>query len=56
MARVNPVNWAVLVARSSGSRHTDWTLVLTRLGLLAGLLLLATVLATRAFRAYQHSI
>ena len=28
----------------------------TRLGLLAALLLIATVLATRAFRAYQHSI
>jgi ABC-2 type transport system permease protein len=56
VARFNPVNWAVLVARAAGSRDTDWTLVLTRLGLLAGLLLLATVLATRAFRAYQHSI
>ena len=43
-------------ARAAGARDADWTVVLTRLGLLAALLLLATILATRAFRAYQHSI
>jgi ABC-2 type transport system permease protein len=55
-AKFNPVNWAVLVARSAGAADTDWNVVLTRTGLLAALLLLATVLATRAFRAYQNSI
>jgi ABC-2 type transport system permease protein len=55
-AKFNPVNWAVLVARSAGSADTDWNVVLTRTGLLAALLLLSTVLATRAFRAYQNSI
>jgi len=56
VARFNPVNWAVTAARAVGARDADWTVVLTRLGLLAALLLLATILATRAFRAYQHSI
>ena len=56
VARFNPVNWAVVAARSAGAQDADWTLVLTRVGLLSALLLLATILATRAFRAYQHSI
>ena len=56
VARFNPVNWAVVAARSAGARDADWTLVVTRVGLLSALLLLATILATRAFRAYQHSI
>jgi hypothetical protein len=33
-----------------------WNVVLTRTGPLAALLLLATVVATRAFRVYQNSI
>jgi ABC-2 type transport system permease protein len=56
VAKFNPVNWAVQAARSAGGHDTDWQLVGTRLGLLAALLLFSTVLATRAFRAYQHSI
>jgi ABC-2 type transport system permease protein len=56
VAKFNPVNWAVQASRSAGAHDADWTLVLTRLGLLAGLLLLSTIIATRAFRAYQHSI
>ena len=56
VARFNPVNWAVAAARAAGAQDADWTFVVTRLGLLAALLLVATVLATRAFRAYQHSI
>jgi ABC-2 type transport system permease protein len=56
VAKFNPVNWAVQASRSAGGHDTDWQLVGTRLGLLAALLLFSTVLATRAFRAYQHSI
>jgi ABC-2 type transport system permease protein len=56
VARFNPVNWAVQASRAAGAQSSNWQLVGTRLGLLAGLLLLSTVLATRAFRAYQHSI
>ena len=57
VARFNPVNWAVTAARV-GRRAATPTgrSSLTRLGLLAALLLVATILATRAFRAYQHSI
>jgi ABC-2 type transport system permease protein len=56
VARFNPVNWAVQASRGAGAQSSDWQVVSARLGLLAGLLLLSTVLATRAFRAYQHSI
>ena len=56
VARFNPVNWAVAAARSAGAKDADWRVVFTRLGLLGALLLLATILATPAFRAYQHSI
>jgi ABC-2 type transport system permease protein len=56
VAKFNPVNWAVTASRSAGAQDADWALVFTRVGLLAALLLLATILATRAFRAYQHSI
>ena len=56
IARFNPVNWAVEAGRSAASEHTDWTLVGTRIGLLAVLLLVSAAIATRAFNAYQRSI
>lgn len=56
VARFNPVNWAVEAGRSATTRGTDWSLVLTRIGLLAALLLLSASLATMAFRAYQRSV
>lgn len=56
IARFNPVNWAVQAGRSATTQHTDWNLVLTRIGLLALLLLASAWLATRSFRAYQNSI
>jgi ABC-2 type transport system permease protein len=56
VARFNPVNWAVVASRSAGARDADWSLVGTRLGMLAVLLVVSTMLATRAFRAYQHSL
>jgi ABC-2 type transport system permease protein len=56
VAKLNPVNWAVTASRSAGAQDADWMLVVTRLGLLAALLLLSTIIATRAFRAYQNSI
>ena len=56
IARFNPVNWAVEAGRSAASEHTDWTLVGTRIGLLAALLLVSGAIATRAFNAYQRSI
>jgi ABC-2 type transport system permease protein len=55
-ARVNPVNWAVEAGRSAATQSADWTLIATRVGLLAGLLVVSAAFATRAFRAYQRSI
>ncbi len=37
VADVNPVNWAVEAGRASVLPGTDWSMVLTRLGLLAAL-------------------
>ena len=56
VARFNPVNWAVVAGRSAATGNTDWTLVLSRCGLLVGLLLVSAWLATRSFSAYQRSI
>ena len=53
IARFNPVNWAVEAGRSATSHGTDWSLVLTRVGLLSVLLVASGTLATMAFRAYQ---
>ncbi|MBV9195420.1 MAG: ABC transporter permease [Solirubrobacterales bacterium] len=55
-ARFNPVNWAVEAARSAAMQRADWGLVAGRVGLLVALLLLAALLATRAFAAYQRSL
>jgi len=56
IARFNPVNWAAQAGRSAAIYQTDWSLVLSRIGLLTGLLLIASFLATRAFRSYQRSL
>ena len=53
---VNPVNWAVEAGRNAVLPGTDWGMVLTRLGLLAGLTALCIALATRAFGMYQRSV
>ena len=56
VSRYNPVNWAAQAGRSAAIGPMDWSLVGTRVGLLAALLLLSSFLATRAFRSYQHSL
>jgi ABC-2 type transport system permease protein len=56
IARFNPVNWAVEAGRSAVSQNTDWSLVVSRIGLLTALLLASATLATKAFNAYQRSI
>jgi ABC-2 type transport system permease protein len=56
IARFNPVNWAVEAGRSATSAGTDWSLVGSRIGLLAALLLVCGTVATKAFRTYQRSI
>ncbi|HEY5198662.1 MAG TPA: ABC transporter permease [Solirubrobacteraceae bacterium] len=56
VARFNPVNWAVVAGRSAATANTDWTLVATRIGLLAALALTCAAFATRAFTHYQRSL
>ncbi len=56
VARYNPVDWAVVASREALSADPDWTMVWSRLGLLAALATLMAWLATRAFGAYQRSL
>jgi ABC-2 type transport system permease protein len=56
VSSVNPVNWAVEAGRNAVLPGTDWGMVMTRLGLLTGLLLICVALATRAFGAYQRAV
>jgi ABC-2 type transport system permease protein len=56
ISRFNPVNWAAQAGRSASIDQTDWSLVMSRIGLLAVLALVASLLATWAFNAYQRSL
>jgi ABC-2 type transport system permease protein len=56
VARFNPVNWAVDAGREALGAGADWSLVASRLGLLALLAGVCAWVATRAFRAYQTSV
>jgi ABC-2 type transport system permease protein len=56
VARFNPVNWAVEAGREALTATPDWSMILPRIAALGVLAVLATVWATRQFRAYQRSI
>lgn len=56
VARVNPINWAVEAGREALVAAPDWGQILVRVGALGVVALLAVLVATRAFRAYQRSI
>lgn len=56
VADLNPVNWAIEAGRSVAMEDIDWTLVLTRTGLLIAFLVAAGMFATWVFRTYQRSI
>jgi len=56
IARFNPVEWAVAAGREALTTAPDWAGVSGHLGLLAGLAIVMTALATSAFRAYQRSV
>jgi ABC-2 type transport system permease protein len=56
VAKFNPVNWAAQAGRSAAMEKIDWSLVGSRLGLLAALALVCAVFATRAFGSYQRSL
>lgn len=56
VARFNPFEWAVAAGRQALTSAPDWAAVWGHLGLLAGLTVVMTALATLAFRAYQRSV
>jgi ABC-2 type transport system permease protein len=56
VARLNPVNWAVEAGRTAVFPSPDWGLIAIRMAYLAVLAVLCSLLATRAFRAYQRSV
>ena len=55
-AKYNPVNWAVEAARAAAMQKTDWSIVGTRIGMLAGLAVFSAFVASRAFARYQRSL
>jgi len=56
VSKLNPVNWAVEAGRSAAFEQVDWGLVAGRVGLLAALVVVSAVFATRAFETYQRSL
>jgi ABC-2 type transport system permease protein len=56
VADYNPVNWAIMAGREAVQNGTDWGTVTGYSGLLAAFALACTMLATRAFRAYQAQV
>jgi ABC-2 type transport system permease protein len=55
-AKFNPVDWAVVAGREAVQSNPDWGVVGGYCGLLALFALACTMLATRAFRAYQAQV
>jgi ABC-2 type transport system permease protein len=56
VAKFNPVNWGVVMAREVVLPGTDWTIVATRGLALLALTVVMTAFATRTFRAYQRTL
>jgi ABC-2 type transport system permease protein len=56
VARYNPVNWAVEAGRSALAEQVQWGTVGSYVLFLVASVAVSGVVATRAFRSYQHSI
>ena len=56
VAAYNPVNWAIEAGREALESSVDWATVAGYCGLLAAFALACTMLATRAFGAYQAQV
>jgi ABC-2 type transport system permease protein len=56
VAKLNPVNWAAEAGRSAAMEKIDWSLVGSRMGMLAALVAACAWFATWAFGAYQRSL
>lgn len=56
VARVNPISWSVDASRSAMSLQPDWSLIGSRMALLALLTGGSAWVAAQAFRSYQRSL
>ncbi|HEY2644683.1 MAG TPA: ABC transporter permease [Galbitalea sp.] len=56
VAKYNPFEWSVVAGREALQNSPDWAVIWANLGLLAGLVVVMTTLATMAFRSYQKSV
>jgi ABC-2 type transport system permease protein len=56
VARFNPFEWAVVAGRQALQVAPNWSLIVGELALLAGLAVVMSWLASRAFRAYQRGV
>jgi ABC-2 type transport system permease protein len=56
VSKFNPVNWAVEAARAAAMQKTDWSIVGTRVAMLAALAIVSAFVASRAFARYQRSL
>jgi len=56
LAKFNPVNWGVVMAREAILPGTDWTVVVTRGLALFALTLVMAAFATWTFRAYRRTL
>lgn len=56
VAKYNPADWTIQIGRTALSADTDWSLVLSRGGLLLAFAVVATWLSLRAIQVYQKSV
>ena len=56
IAKFNPVNWGVVMAREAVLPHTDWTVIGTRAAALFALTIAMAMFATWTFRAYRRTL
>ncbi len=54
-ATYNPVNWALVAGRGAMQASVDWSPVLWHMGFLVAFAAGCSLLATQAFRVYQHA-
>ncbi|WP_331767464.1 hypothetical protein [Embleya sp. NBC_00896] len=56
VARFNPIDWALVSARSAMRDSPDWSLVLSRGAALTALAVFAVWLSMRTFGVYRKSV
>ena len=56
VARFNPIDWAAVTSREVLATDSDWGVVAWRVGLVAILAVLMSVVGTRSFRSYRRNV